>query len=75
MTRQVEFLIAWNDGTWTTEVIEVPTTVKDDEGVDFDQFSEAVVGDLRSWADENLAPKPRYEGAVLFAAYHIEGVS
>jgi hypothetical protein len=79
-TKKVEFLLAWEDHTWTTEVVDVPMLFDEDDenGVDFDQFPEAVNGDLVAWANENLALDPFYhsvdseERVILFAVYALD---
>lgn len=52
-----EYLIAWEDRTWTTEIEEVPDTIPRER--------EAAV----AWAEENLLTRDRYRGAVMFALY------
>ena len=54
---RVEFLVAWDDGTWTTTIEEVPPTVDS--------------GNAVQWADETLAPQAQYRKAVLFALYNL----
>lgn len=71
---KVEFLRAWEDKTWDTEILEVPTIQEDREnGVDFD------IGDLLNdalidWANKTLiVPGNRkYDGLALFAVYNNE---
>jgi hypothetical protein len=73
--RPVEFLRAWEDRTWDTEIIEVPEPKDDEEeGVDFDQFGEAVMGDLVDWANKTLLVpgNEKYNGLALFAVYNTE---
>lgn len=53
---KVEYLIAWEDNTWTTEIheVKVPRCSTD-----------AVI----KWAHRNLLPMAKYRNAVLFALY------
>ena len=55
---KVEFLRAWEDQTWDTEVIDVPTMLQDDTT-------------LMDWANTNLAPQTQYRKVVLFTVYAI----
>jgi hypothetical protein len=69
---KVEFLRAWEDRTWDTEVLEVPTIQEDRKnGVDFD------IGDLLNdalihWANTTLLVpgNKKYDGLALFAVYN-----
>jgi hypothetical protein len=73
--RPVEFLRAWEDRTWDTEIIEVPEQDDDpDNGVNFNQLSAAVIGDLLEWTDEVLLVpgNSKYDGLALFAVYNTE---
>lgn len=57
MTTRVEYLVAWEDGTWTTTV---PLLVP----VEYGNDQEAV-----NYANEHLIPLETYRKAVLFAVY------
>lgn len=57
---QIEFLAAWEDGTWTTELVDVP------DSLDRNSYEE-----LRLWAERELAGQCQYRRVVLFAVYHI----
>ena len=57
---KVEFLLAHEDGTWTTEFIETP----------FEPGSTTNREDLMSWAEENLTRLTKYREIVLFVVYH-----
>jgi hypothetical protein len=70
--RSIEFLIAWDDRTWTTEIHEVPTEEEDPEnGVDFDQ-GKGLDEDLVDWALHELAQLDKYRKAVMWAVYCAE---
>jgi hypothetical protein len=59
---KLEYLIAWDNGLWTTEIIEVD----DPDAGDFLSGFDPV-----EWANEHLAPLQKYRSAVLFALYNI----
>lgn len=69
---KVEFLLAWEDHTWTTEIVDVPTYQEDPKnGVQFD------IGDLLNdalvdWANMFLFTpgNKRYNGLALCAVYN-----
>ena len=54
---KIEFLIAWSDNTWTTEIHDVPQHECNDV-------------DAVAWANDVLAPTAPYGQAVLFAVYN-----
>jgi len=56
MWMQTEYLLAYDDGTWKTEFIDVPIVTQDREK-------------LVAWAEQNLAPLEKYRKVVLFALY------
>lgn len=69
---RVEFLRAWEDGTWDTEVIEVPSITCDvDNGVDFDD-EVTVTDNLICWANKILLPQEKYRKLALLAVYSTE---
>ena len=70
---RVEFLRAWENNYWDTEVHEVPS-IKDDpkNGVDLD--SDTVDSDLQDWANRFLAGQTQYRKVVLWIVYAIDGV-
>lgn len=55
---RVEYLVAWEDGTWTTTTHTVPGTDDDTDR-------------LTRWANDNLAPLPAYRKSILFAVYAV----
>ncbi len=59
---KVEFLVAQDDGTWTTVIEEVPPDI----AFDGDRNK------LMSWAERNLAGQAQYRRAVLFAVYNTD---
>jgi hypothetical protein len=55
---RVEYLVAWEDGTWTTTIVSVP-------------FSETDTDKLVKWANDNLGTQMAYRKVVLFAVYGV----
>lgn len=64
---RVEYLRAWEDGTWDTQIVDVPEAelIKRTEAGDDDQT-------LQAWAREHLMPQCQYRRVVLFAVYCTE---
>lgn len=60
---RVEYLIAWDDGTWTTEFFTVP------EVEVCDPLGEPEEALLTAYAVKNLLPLTKYRKAVMFAVY------
>lgn len=63
---KVEYLLADEDGTWRTEIIDVPEeelTKRSDAGDDD--------WTLQAWAREHLTTQAQYRRIVLFAVYSI----
>ena len=58
--RKVEFLLAFDDKTWDTEVFEVP------------EKQAGTMDDLRVWAEENLVKLPRLSNVVQIAVYNMD---
>lgn len=58
--QQIEYLLAYEDKTWDTQVVEVPESVGQERE------------DLVSWAEENLSRQARYRKVITFALYHIQ---
>jgi hypothetical protein len=58
---KVEYLIAWEDGTWTTQIHEVRTK----SGHSLPRDTDILV----KWAHDNLAGQAQFRRAVLFAVY------
>ena len=57
---KVEYLLAWEDKTWTTEVHEVPGAYP---------WKRMLEARLLLWAQDNLLEKPAYRQAVAVALY------
>ena len=64
---KVEIIIAWEDRTWTTEVVNVPDNLADDVTVGDGSEWDAVV---INWCNETLAPAEAYRKAVFFGVYN-----
>lgn len=59
---RVEFLRAWDDGTWDTHIYEVPPKL----------FHEKATDDARvEWAHRVLGPQAQYRRVVLWAVYSL----
>ena len=64
---KVEIIIARDDHTWDTEVVNVPDNLCDDLTVgDGSEWDAAVI----NWCQENLAPATFYRNAVFFGIYN-----
>lgn len=63
----VEFLRAWEDGTWDTQIVEVP------EAELLDRRSNAGDDDwtLQSWARTHLGDQAQYRRVVCWALYAV----
>ena len=61
----IEFLRAWDDNTWDTEVFEVPRKVVGACTEGSPLWRTRVI----DWAERNLHPKTKYRGIVLWAIY------
>ena len=59
---KVEFLRAWDDNTWDTEIIDLP---------EFQQCGDTPDAGMVDWANNNLATQAQYRKVVLFAVYAI----
>lgn len=57
-SMQVEFLVAWDDGMWTTVIVKVP-------------FKSAPNETILEWANKELVKQPAYRKSVLFAVYQV----
>ena len=71
---KVEFLRAWEDHTWDTEIIEVPTIQEDRKnGVDFD-IGDLLTDALLDWANTTMITpgNSKYTGLAMFAVYSID---
>jgi len=70
--KRVEFLLAWEDRIWSTEVVDVPEHSDDrDNGVRFD-IGDLLTNELIDWANKVLAPQEKYHGVALFAVYSLD---
>jgi hypothetical protein len=58
---KVEYLIAWEDGTWTTQIHEIRAA----SGRRIPRSTDRLV----KWAHDNLAGQAQFRRAVLFAVY------
>ncbi len=58
-TFKVEFLLAWNDGTWTTEFYEVPIRLDFSSDEELNEW----------WQNEHIHSEPKYENLVLVTVY------
>jgi len=63
--KTVEFLVAWEDNTWTTETEEIPSEIGTLIGTE--DFEPAVL----AWAHSisGLISRTTYSSAVMFAIY------
>lgn len=63
----IEFLRAWEDETWDTELVNVPDTelVKRSDAGDDDWT-------LQAWAREHLSGQAQYHKVVLWAVYNTQ---
>jgi len=62
---QVEFLKAYDNNTWDTEVFEVPDWLPSD-------CEDTIKAEVLNWAHENLALQAQYRKVVLWAVYYLE---
>jgi len=66
---KVEFLKAYDDGTWDTEIIDIPEKV-------FSGFQSVPLGSpgwktiVMNWAETKLAQQTQYRNVVLWAIYN-----
>lgn len=58
---KIEFLLAWEDRTWTTEIFDVP-----------DSVDRSCVHDLQFWAQALVGELAAYRAVVLVAVYNSE---
>lgn len=71
---KIEFLRAWENHTWDTEIIEVPTVQEDQSrGVNFD-IGDLLTDALIEWANKTLLVpgNKQYDGLALFAVYNTD---
>ena len=61
----IEFLLALDDGTWTTAIEEVPDAVAKN------CLPEQFDGLVRYWAERNLLTKSAYSNVVYIGIYNI----
>ncbi|RJQ25419.1 hypothetical protein C4565_08340 [Candidatus Parcubacteria bacterium] len=62
-TFRVEFLRAWDDGTWNTEIYEVHPRLSHEK---------ATNDNLIEWANRVLGTQAQYRKVVLWAVYSLE---
>lgn len=60
--RSVEFLVAYEDQTWDTVVVNVPIDVGTDREA------------LTTWAESNITREAHLRDAVMVAVYHVPDV-
>ena len=59
--RPVEWLVAWDDGSWSTVMVDVPARLLEEENY----------WELAVWPHRNMLPFARYRKAVLIALYNL----
>ena len=58
---KIELLLAYEDGTWTTEVVDCPADVDRDD-----------YNDIDDWIHRELCGQAQYRKVVLFAVYNTD---
>ena len=69
-TIEVEYLRAFDDNTWDTVTVKVPTNEEDPaDGVDFKEVNDSLTNELQDYANRVLMTLPENRKVVLMAVY------